>query len=50
MKRRNAVEGKRRPVKRNKISENLFGATLVYVKLLLLWVAVLVADHFLEFR
>jgi len=44
------VEGKRRPVKRNKISENLFGAGLVYVKLLLLWVAVLVADHFLEFR
>lgn len=50
MKRRNATEGKRRPVKRTKISENFFGSTLVYVKLLLLWLVVLVADYFLEFR
>lgn len=41
---------KRRPLKRNKISENLLGSTLVYVKLLLLWLVVLVADYFLEFR
>jgi len=51
MKRRNAVEGKlRRPVKRTKISENFFGSTLVYVKLLLLWLLVLAADYLLEFR
>merc|ERR1719357_652575 len=50
MKRRNATEGKRRPVKRTKISENFFGSTLVYGKLLLLWLVVLVADYFLEFR
>jgi len=50
MKRRNATDGKRRPVKRTKISENFFGSTLVYVKLLLLWLVVLVADYFLEFR
>lgn len=28
----------------------LFSSTLVYVKLLLLWALVLLADHFLEFR
>jgi len=52
MKRRNALDGKtRRPVKRtSKISENFYGSTLVYVKLLLLWALVLLADHFLEFR
>jgi len=50
MKRRNAAEGKRRPVKRTKITDNLFGSTLVYVKLLLLWVLVLAADYLLEFR
>jgi len=52
MKRRNnvATDGKRRPLKRNKISENFFGSTLVYIKLLLLWLVVLVADYFLEFR
>jgi len=50
MKRRNAAEGKRRPVKRTKITDNFFGSTLVYVKLLLLWVLVLAADYLLEFR
>lgn len=52
MKRRTAIDGKsRRPVKRtSKISENFYGSTLVYVKLLLLWALVLLADHFLEFR
>lgn len=52
MKRRNVIDGKsRRPVSRkNKISENFYGSTLVYVKLLLLWALVLLADHFLEFR
>jgi len=50
MKRRNAAEGKRRPVKRTKITDNFFGSTLVYVKLLLLWILVLAADYLLEFR
>lgn len=51
MKRRNAGEGKlRRPVKRTKISDNFLGSTLVYVKLLLLWILVLAADYLLEFR
>merc|ERR1712156_293059 len=50
MKRRNANDGKRRPVKRTKISDNIFGSTLVYVKLLLLWILVLAADYLLEFR
>jgi len=51
MKRRNAAEGKlRRPVKRTKISDNFLGSTLVYVKLLLLWILVLAADYLLEFR
>jgi len=50
MKRRNATEGKRRPVKRAKLTDNIFGSTLVYVKLLLLWVLVLATDYLLEFR
>merc|ERR1712055_1197654 len=50
MKRRNAAEGKRRPVKRTKITDNFFGSTLVYVKLLLLWALVLATDYLLEFR
>lgn len=44
------ADAKRRPVKRTKISENFLGSTLVYIKLLLLWVLVLVADYLLEFR
>jgi hypothetical protein len=51
MKRRNgAAEGKRRPVKRTKLTDNIFGSTLVYVKLLLLWALVLATDYLLEFR
>lgn len=51
MKRRNAqTEGKRRPVKRTKLTDNIFGSTLVYVKLLLLWALVLATDYLLEFR
>jgi len=50
MKRRNVADGKRRPVKRTKISDNFFGSTLVYAKLLLLWILVLAADYLLEFR
>jgi len=50
MKRRNANEGKRRPVKRAKITDNFFGSSLVYAKLLMLWILVLAADYLLEFR
>jgi len=55
MKRRNVLDGKpRRPVKRpttsSKIGENFYGSSLVYVKLLILWALVLLADYFLEFR
>merc|ERR1719285_272693 len=51
MKRRNGqAEGKRRPVKRTKLTDNIFGSTLVYVKLLLLWALVLATDYLLEFR
>lgn len=56
MKRRNVLDGKpRRPVKRpntsSKIGENFYGSSsLVYIKLLILWSLVLLADYFLEFR
>ena len=50
MKRRNTAEGKKRPVKRTKITDNFFGSTLVYLKLLFLWVLVLAVDYHLEFR
>lgn len=56
MKRRNVLDGKsRRPVKRpttsSKIGENFYGSSsLVYLKLLVLWGVVIVADYFLEFR
>ncbi|XP_063984203.1 macoilin-1 [Diachasmimorpha longicaudata] len=51
MKRRNAECGKlRRPLKRNKITEGIYGNTLLYLKLLLLWAMVILADFILEFR
>lgn len=51
MKRRNAECGKiRRPVKRTKIAEGLYGSTFLYVKFLLVWALVLLADFILEFR
>jgi len=51
MKRRNAqAEGKRRPVRKTKLTDNIFGSTLVYLKLLLLWALVLATDYLLEFR
>ncbi|XP_059084152.1 macoilin-like [Tigriopus californicus] len=41
----------RRPVKRSpKMAESFFGSSLIYVKLLFLWMLVLLADYFLEFR
>ncbi|XP_066992431.2 macoilin-1 [Anabrus simplex] len=51
MKRRNAECGKlRRPIKRNKITEGIYGSTLLYLKFLILWALVLLADFILEFR
>ncbi|KAK0172283.1 hypothetical protein PV328_005621 [Microctonus aethiopoides] len=51
MKRRNAECGKlRRPLKRNKITEGIYGSTLLYLKFLLLWAMVIFADFILEFR
>ncbi|KAK6628136.1 hypothetical protein RUM44_010619 [Polyplax serrata] len=51
MKRRNAEGGKlRRPIKRTKITEGISGSTLLYIKFLILWAFVLLADFILEFR
>lgn len=51
MKRRNADCGKiRRPIKRNKIAEQIGSNTLLYVKFLMLWAFVITADFLLEFR
>lgn len=51
MKRRNADCGKlRRPLKRSKISESFYGSLFMYVKFLMVWLLVLLADFILEFR
>ncbi|KAI4494978.1 PREDICTED: macoilin-1-like isoform X2 [Polistes canadensis] len=51
MKRRNVEFGKlRRPLKRNKLTEGIYGSTLLYLKFLLLWAMVILADFILEFR
>ncbi|KAG7209041.1 hypothetical protein KM043_015201 [Ampulex compressa] len=51
MKRRNVECGKlRRPLKRNKLTEGFYGSTLLYLKFLLLWAMVILADFILEFR
>ncbi|CAG9773860.1 unnamed protein product [Ceutorhynchus assimilis] len=51
MKRRNVDLAKmRRPMKKNKIAEGFYGSTLLYLKFLILWILVLVADFILEFR
>ncbi|XP_066597817.1 macoilin-1 [Prorops nasuta] len=51
MKRRNVECGKlRRPLKRNKLTEGIYGSTLLYLKFLLLWALVILADFILEFR
>ncbi|XP_020802269.1 macoilin isoform X1 [Drosophila serrata] len=52
MKRRNADCGKlRRPMKRNKITEGMYGSTTVlYMKFLILWAIVMVADFMFMFR
>lgn len=51
MKRRTADCGKlRRPLKKSKITDGIYGSTFVYVKFLLVWGLVLMADFILEFR
>ncbi|XP_076662695.1 macoilin-1 isoform X3 [Andrena cerasifolii] len=51
MKRRNVECGKlRRPLKRNKLTEGIYGSTLLYLKFILLWAMVILADFILEFR
>ncbi|CAH1966343.1 unnamed protein product [Acanthoscelides obtectus] len=51
MKRRNAEIAKmRRPVKKNKITEGFYGSTVLYLKFVILWVLVILADFILEFR
>uniref|UniRef100_A0A1A8G0I6 Transmembrane protein 57a n=1 Tax=Nothobranchius korthausae TaxID=1143690 RepID=A0A1A8G0I6_9TELE len=51
MKRRNADCSKlRRPLKRNRITEGIYSSTFPYLKYLLVWVLVLLADFVLEFR
>ncbi|XP_045774661.1 macoilin isoform X1 [Maniola jurtina] len=51
MKRRNAESGKmRRPLKRTKITEGMYGNSMLYLKFVMLWVTVVLADYMLEFR
>lgn len=51
MKRRNADCSKlRRPVKRNRITEGIYSSTFLYLKFLVVWALVLLADFVLEFR
>ncbi|OXB70393.1 UNVERIFIED_CONTAM: hypothetical protein H355_008453 [Colinus virginianus] len=51
MKRRSADCSKlRRPLKRNRIAEGIYGSTFLYLKFLVVWALVLLADFVLEFR
>ncbi|XP_037292998.1 macoilin [Manduca sexta] len=51
MKRRNADAGKmRRPLKRTKITEGMYGNSMLYLKFVMLWATVVMADYMLEFR
>ncbi|KAF7668038.1 hypothetical protein LDENG_00035370 [Lucifuga dentata] len=51
MKRRNADCSKlRRPLKRNRITEGIYSSTFLYLKFLVVWILVLLADFVLEFR
>ncbi|XP_076864598.1 macoilin-1 [Brachyhypopomus gauderio] len=51
MKRRNADCSKlRRPLKRSRIAEGIHSSTFLYLKFLLVWALVLLADFVLEFR
>ncbi|XP_048860661.1 macoilin-2 [Brienomyrus brachyistius] len=51
MKRRNADCSKlRRPLKRNRIAEGIYGSTFLYLRFVVVWALVLLADFVLEFR
>jgi len=51
MKRRNADCGKlRRPLKRPKIGEGVYGSVFTYIKFFMVWALVLMADFILDFR
>ncbi|KPJ02508.1 Macoilin [Papilio xuthus] len=51
MKRRNADTGKmRRPLKRTKITEGMYGNSLLYLRFVMVWATVVMADYMLEFR
>ncbi|CAE1300529.1 Macoilin,Macoilin-2,Macoilin-1 [Acanthosepion pharaonis] len=51
MKRRNGESGKlRRPMKRSKITDSIYGSTFLYLKFLVVWALVIMADFILEFR
>ncbi|KAM9268177.1 macoilin [Morus bassanus] len=51
MKRRSADCSKlRRPLKRNRITEGIYGSTFLYLKFLVVWALVLLGDFVLEFR
>ncbi|RUS78285.1 hypothetical protein EGW08_013949 [Elysia chlorotica] len=48
---RNVDCGKiRRPLKRSKITDGIYGSTFLYLRFLLVWALVLMADFILEFR
>ncbi|XP_070190467.1 macoilin-like isoform X2 [Littorina saxatilis] len=48
---RNVDCGKvRRPLKRGKITDGIYGSTFLYLRFLLVWALVLMADFILEFR
>ncbi|KAK3924044.1 Macoilin-1 [Frankliniella fusca] len=50
MKRRNADCKLRRPLKKTKITDGIWGSSLLYLKFFVLWALVLLADFLLEFR
>ncbi|KAJ7385692.1 transmembrane protein 57 [Desmophyllum pertusum] len=51
MKRRSIDPSKlRRPLKRSRITESIYGSVFLYVRFFLVWIMVLTADFLLEFR
>ncbi|CAH3126410.1 unnamed protein product [Porites lobata] len=51
MKRRSIDPSKlRRPLKRSRITESIYGSAFLYVRFFLVWIMVLTADFLLEFR
>lgn len=50
IKRRIDTSKLRRPLKRSKITESVYGSLFIYIKFFVVWVLVLTADFLLEFR